>query len=79
MKKLRAFRTKLSPYAYLTRLCWTAEGFWNIDGTLLKEMNNVPINSGIIKTDVEREIIDQQPANKKNCPVESAVTRGKEG
>ena len=47
LKKLRAFRSKLPPFAYDPMLCWTAEKRWTIDGVRLEQMRNVPVNPNV--------------------------------
>ena len=46
LKKLRAFRSKLPPFAY-DPMCWTAEKRWKIDGVRLEQMRNVPVDPGV--------------------------------
>ena len=45
--KLRAFRSKLPPFAYAVRQCWAAEKRWQIDGVRLENMKNVPVDPGV--------------------------------
>ena len=55
LNKLRAFRSKLPPFAsYAPKLRWIAEKRWKIDGVSLQDMNSVPIDPGV-KTYEETE------------------------
>ena len=47
LKKLRAFRSKLPPFSYPSRLCWSAEKRWKIDGVRLEQMKDVPVDPGV--------------------------------
>ena len=48
LMKLRDFRSTLPPFAsYAPKLRWIAEKRWKIDGVLLRDMENVPIDPGV--------------------------------